>query len=107
MPANIMSMSDAPATTAQPDVEKAVQKALAEARERIESISLPRHWHDCIEYLDENFAFFLTHVLNMGNPEWNGSIPTAAVALPAKGETITDDFRFMFNPVFAALLDPD
>lgn len=106
-PGTVLSMSNAPATTAAPDVEKAVQKALAEARERIESISLPKHWNASIDYLDENFAFFLTHVLNMGDPEWNGSIPTAAVALPGKGQTIKDDFRFMFNPVFAALLEED
>lgn len=104
----VLPMSKTPDTsTAQPDVSKAVEKAMQEARERIDSIHLPSHWDESIEYLDENFAFFLTHVLNMGKPEWNGSIPTAAVALPSKGETIANDFRFMFNPVFAALLNPD
>lgn len=102
-----MSKTPVPASTATPDVEKAVRAAMAEAKERIENTHLPTHWRACIDLLDENFAFFLTHVLNMGQPEWNGSIPTAAVALPAKGETMADNFRFMFNPTFAALLDED
>jgi hypothetical protein len=94
-------------STAAPDLDKAVAAAMKEAAERIQNTHLPTHWNDCIEYLDQNFAFFLTHVLNMGAPEWDGSIPTAAVMLPAKGQTFEDDFRFAFNPTFAALLDSD
>lgn len=88
------------------EVSEAVQRAMKEAAERIQTTHLPTHWRGAIDYLDENFAFFLTHVLNMGTPEWDMSIPTAAVALPTRGAGM-DDFKFLFNPTFAALLDPE
>jgi hypothetical protein len=88
------------------EVADAVQRAMAEAKERIENIHLPDHWRACIDHLDENFAFFLTHVLNMGAPEWDMSLPTAAVALPSRGASM-DEFKFLFNPTFAALLEPE
>jgi hypothetical protein len=88
------------------EVRDAMDRAMKEARERIESIDLPAHWQESIDYLDENFAFFLTHVLNMGKPEWEYGIKTAAVALPMTGAD-TADFRYVFNPVFASLLEPE
>jgi predicted metal-dependent peptidase len=51
---------------------------------------------ETIEYLNEEFPFFLTHVLNIGKPSWTGSIDTAAVSLEKNG-----DFKFIFNPDFA------
>lgn len=57
-----------------------------------------------LEYLDEEVPFFLTHVLNIGKPEWTNEIPTAAVAF----EPDKKDFRFVFNPDFAeSLSDAD
>lgn len=102
-----MSKNPDTPSTATPDIDKAVAAAMKEAADRIADTHLPSHWNDCIEYLDQNFAFFLTHVLNMGTPEWDGSIPTAAVMLPMRGQTFEEDFRFAFNPTFAALLDED
>ncbi len=100
-------MSNAPSTQPVPkEVSEAVSRAMKEAADRIQNTHLPSHWRGAIDYLDDNFAFFLTHVLNMGTPTWDMSIPTAAVALPTKGATM-DDFHFLFNPTFAALLNED
>ena len=69
--------------------------------------NLDRKYQRSIDYLDENFAFFLTHVLNMGDPEWRNDVPTAAVALP-KDENDFRNFKYVFNPTFAdALSDND
>jgi hypothetical protein len=101
-----MSKTDNTSTGDNPrEVEEAVKKAMEEARERIESIHLPSHWREAIDYLDENFAFFLTHVLNLGRPVWDSSQRTAAVGLPMGANM--EDFIFMFNPTFAALLEPE
>lgn len=85
------------------EVREAVERAYKVAREQIENCDLKLHYNDAIDYLDENFAFFLTHVLNMGKPEWIPAVKTAAVALPHDGAKL-DDFRYIFNPTFAALL---
>lgn len=101
------TLKAAPSTQDTPkEVQDAIERAMKEARERINSIDLSEHWKESIDYLDENFAFFLTHVLNMGKPEWEYGIKTAAVALPMTGADMTD-FRYLFNPVFAALLEPE
>lgn len=64
-------------------------------------------YRDGVGYLDDNFAYFLTHVLNIGRPEWNMGVPTACVGLPVppKGGKVKnfDDYKFMFNPEFAKL----
>src|SRR4051794_35783066 len=100
-------MSNPPTTQDTPkEVKEAIDRAMKEARERIQSIDLPEHWQESIDYLDENFAFFLTHVLNMGKPQWEYGIKTAAVALPMTGADM-NDFSYLFNPVFAALLEPE
>jgi hypothetical protein len=100
-------MSNAPTTQDTPqEVKDAIERAMKEARERIESIHLPSHWQESLDYLDENFAFFLTHVLNMGKPNWEYGVKTAAVALPTTGADMSD-FRYIFNPVFASLLEPE
>jgi hypothetical protein len=100
-------MSNPPTTQDTPkEVKEAIDRAMKEARDRIQSIDLPEHWQESIDYLDENFAFFLTHVLNMGKPEWRYDIKTAAVALPMTGADM-NDFSYLFNPVFAALLEPE
>lgn len=100
-------MSNAPATDTIPqEVREAVERAYKAAKDRIESINLNTHYRESIDYLDENFAFFLTHVLNMGKPEWTGALKTAAVALPTN-DTELSNFSYLFNPTFAALLEPE
>lgn len=69
---------------------------------------LKRHFAKAIDYLDRNYAYFLTNVISVGKPQWTEAIPTAAVMME---ETVdasnkdSDDFRFMFNPTFAESLD--
>jgi predicted metal-dependent peptidase len=63
-------------------------------------------YKDAVEYLDDNYAYFLTEVLNIGYPSWSSQIPTACVALP-DDETPESDFTFMFNPDFAGNLEPE
>ena len=99
--------TNAPDTSQVPkEVRDAVERARKVAREQIDNCHLPTHWRESVDYLDENFAFFLTHVLNMGKPEWSHSLPTAAVGLPHDGADLTD-FNYYFNPTFAALLTPE
>lgn len=68
-------------------------------------------YSDAIDYLDDQFAYFLTHVLNIGAPKEFGAIPTACVGFPhlKEGHKITNaelkDFEFLFNPKFADELD--
>jgi predicted metal-dependent peptidase len=69
--------------------------------------SLSKHYSDAVQYLDDEFAFFLTHVLNIGKPEAVGNPPTAAVAVDPKSENIGADFRFLFNPSFASTLSTE
>jgi predicted metal-dependent peptidase len=57
---------------------------------------------EAIEYLNEEFPFFLTHVLNIGKPSWTSSVETAAVSLEKDG-----DFKFIFNPDFAKELSTE
>lgn len=62
---------------------------------------------DAIEYLNDNYAYFLTNVLNIGSPEWSSEIPTACVAMSKdekKGAEAANKFRFLFNPEFALSL---
>lgn len=74
-------------------------------------IDLREHYGEAIKYLDDNYAYFLTHVLNIGRPEWNTSIGTAAVAVVSANEKelksakqIQEAFKFLFNPKFAETL---
>jgi hypothetical protein len=74
--------------------------------EFLASFDYKRGYRDSIDYLDYNFAFFLTHVLNMGKPELDPGIPTAAVLLPSK-KARRDDFKYIFNPTLFAMLDTE
>lgn len=71
------------------------------------AISPDEAYSEAIDYLDENYAYFLTNVLNIGHPTWEYGIPTAAVTLPKvdtkKGEK-GNKFGFIFNPEFASQL---
>lgn len=83
------------------------------------TFSINQHFSEAVEYLDENFAFFCTHVLNMGAPVLSGIVPTACVMVPlppgAKPKDADEAKRMMaavdtskweyhFNPTFAASL---
>jgi predicted metal-dependent peptidase len=72
---------------------------------------LEAHWRGALDYLDDNYSFFLTDVLNMGKPEWHNGIPTAAVAVKNNDQEGviggTTNFRFLFNPHFATKLDTE
>jgi predicted metal-dependent peptidase len=72
---------------------------------------------EAIDYLDTNYAYFLTHVLKIGKPEWTTAMDTAAVMLDLKDQAVwlgsgtgkSDDldyneFKFVFNPTFASQL---
>ena len=64
-------------------------------------------YKESVEYLDDKYCYFVTHVLNIGKPRPDFSIPTACVAVTKedfdKGKT--DNFYFAFNPDFADKLD--
>lgn len=72
---------------------------------------LKRDWNEVVNMLDDEYAFFLTHILNMGKPRWTEQLPTAAVGLPLdqNGNVVkdTDEFEFMFNPKFFEALTPE
>lgn len=65
---------------------------------------LREHYRAAIAYLDERFAYFLTHVLNMGEPRWDARIPTAAVGLPDPDSDQFDKFHYLFGRRFASTL---
>lgn len=52
-----------------------------------------------LEYLNYNYPYLLTHVLNIGEPAWSDQIDTAAVA-SANPASANPDFFFVFNPEF-------
>lgn len=68
------------------------------------NIDINALYDEAISYLDDNYAFFLTNVLNMGSPVWDTSIDTAAVAVPKSESGNKNYFEFVFNPRFAATL---
>lgn len=60
---------------------------------------------DAIDHLDNNFAYFITHILNIGVPKDTNIVPTACVAVEKK-DTVTkskdtNNFSFLFNTNFA------
>jgi predicted metal-dependent peptidase len=68
------------------------------------SVDIEGLYDEAIDFLDENYAFFLTNVLNAGKPIWDTSIPTAAVVVPKTEAVDRSRFEFVFNPNFAASL---
>ncbi len=59
-----------------------------------------------VEYLNNNFAYFCVHVLNLGRPNYTNSIPTAAVGVTSSDDNKFLNFEFMFNPDFLDELGP-
>jgi len=66
-------------------------------------INIDDLYGDAIRYLDENYTYFLTNVLNIGSPMWTTSIPTAAVTMDKDAKN-QDTFGFIFNPKFGSSL---
>lgn len=87
-------------------IKEAVERAREQNKARIDSIDVREHIRDAFEYLDDNFAYWLTDVLNMGYPIFDSRIDIAAVYLP-KDSNKLEDFKFIINPTFAALLEPE
>jgi predicted metal-dependent peptidase len=63
---------------------------------------LTEKYKDAVRWLDDNYAYFLTNVLNIGSPNWTSAIDTACVAL--EEDTDAKDFTFLFSPEFAESL---
>lgn len=74
-----------------------------EKLKNLPQVNLTEAYREATDYLDNNFAYFLTHVLNIGRPRWTAAIPTAAVAIPEDAKNIDEDFIFIFNPRFVDL----
>ncbi len=67
---------------------------------------LERRHRAAFDYLDENYAYFVTNLVRLGSPRWTNAIPTAAVAvLDDAGDKM--EFEYLFNPEFAASLDAE
>lgn len=66
---------------------------------------LDKKWRDAVDYLNNNYAYFLTEVLNIGKPSWDPTVPTAAVALKDDADKSDGShFKFVFGPAFAEQL---
>lgn len=68
-------------------------------------IDLKQRYREGVEFLDNNFAYFLTHVLNIGKPAWTNALPTAAVTVDMDSTNHREDFQFIFSPEFAGRLN--
>lgn len=82
------------------------QEAREKLNEFLSGFDYKGGYREAVDYLDENFAFFLTHVLNMGSPLLDAACTTADVSLPTS-EAQADEFRYRFNPTFFALLNKE
>lgn len=57
-------------------------------------------YSEVIDYLNDNFAYFATDVLNLGKPEYTNSVDTAAVAITSDDGDKFTNFSFLFNKDF-------
>lgn len=57
-------------------------------------------YQEVIEYFNDNFAYWCTHILNLGKPEYTNSVDTAAVALTSDDADKFTNFSFLFNKDF-------
>lgn len=69
-------------------------------------MDIKRKYKAAAEYLDDEYAYFLTHVLKIGKPEVS-NIPTACVAakVASDGSIDPDNFEFLFGSDFADSLN--
>lgn len=65
-------------------------------------VDLDTLYSQAVDWLDETFIYFLTHVLNMGTPVSTSDVDTAAVSW----NTDLQRIEFWVNPTFAAGLSP-
>lgn len=61
------------------------------------------NYDEAIEWLDENYPFFLTLVLNIGDPVLTSEIPTAAICDSPNSE---EGWEFRLNPSFFEPMTP-
>lgn len=66
-------------------------------------MTIDTQYKKCVEFLDENYAFFLTHILNIGKPKMEPGIGTAAIMFSLG--TRDSLFTFVFDPDFFESLD--
>jgi len=58
-------------------------------------------YSEAIRLLDSQYAYFVTHVLNIGRPTHTNAIPTACVSVSKDNRgAIGNNFSFAFNPQF-------
>lgn len=62
------------------------------------------NYRNALTFLDSKYAYFLTHVLNLGKPQWSEVTATASMECTDSHER---PFAFTFNPRFAALLSTE
>ncbi len=85
--------------------EKQLTEDAIKLLEKIANVPQPdlkAEYRGAVNYLDENFAYFLTHVLNIGQPRWTNAVPTAAVMV--EKDKNANDFTFVFSPDFVKML---
>lgn len=71
------------------------------------TVNIDALYEDAIDYLNDNYAYFLTNVLNAGKPTWDYSVPTAAVVVAVSEAGDKTKFEFVFNPDFAVSLSTE
>jgi len=83
---------------------EAIERAIALVHDRLIKLDVNKHYKRALRYLDDNQGYFLTDVLNLGKPKWTHQIPTAGVGF-LKNDKKGKKIEFVFNPVFASLLE--
>lgn len=68
-----------------------------------DTTKIDRHFKNAIDYLDDNYAFFCTHILNMGRPHYSGLVPTACVLVPKDKDE--SEWEYHFSAEFAKRLN--
>jgi predicted metal-dependent peptidase len=93
------------AETESTENEKQLTDKARKLLEKIANVPQPdlkAEYRGAVDYLDDNFAYFLTHVLNIGQPRWTSAVPTAAVMV--EKDKNANDFTFVFSPDFVKML---
>src|SRR6185312_1058893 len=65
--------------------------------------TLSKAYDDALEYFDDNYAWFLTHVLNVGYPVANPMMPTACVFWNDQKKKL----EFHINPALVEMDTPE
>jgi len=103
LPENFMDGSSSQGDVTFEEVQKQIEKQLAAMLEENPAEpplkSVAQAYREAIDWLDENYAYFLTHVLNLGIPVSNPHMPTAAVFF----NDLTKKLEFHINPELTRL----